>query len=41
LAVIVSEETGAISVADHGEFKLRLSAEELERLLADEIITPA
>ena len=40
MAVIVSEETGAISVADHGEFKLRLSAEELERLLAAEIITP-
>ena len=30
IAVIVSEETGRISVAIKGEFKLRLSAEELE-----------
>jgi diadenylate cyclase len=41
MAVIVSEETGAISVADHGEFKLRLSAEELERLLAKEFTNQA
>ena len=33
LAVVVSEETGAISVAVHGEFTLRLSAEELESML--------
>lgn len=32
-AIIVSEETGAISVAYQGQFYLRLSAEELERLL--------
>ncbi len=32
-AVIVSEETGAISVAYKGQFHLRLNAEELERLL--------
>lgn len=35
-AVIVSEETGAISVAHRGEFHLRLSAEELERILTKE-----
>ena len=32
LAVVVSEETGAISIAMHGEFRLRLSAEELESI---------
>lgn len=32
-AIIVSEETGAISVAYKGQFYLRLNAEELERLL--------
>lgn len=32
-AIIVSEETGGISVAYRGQFYLRLSAEELERLL--------
>lgn len=32
-AIIVSEETGAISVAHQGEFYLRLNAEELESLL--------
>ena len=32
-AIIVSEETGAISVAHKGQFYLRLNAEELERLL--------
>ena len=36
LAIIVSEETGAISAAYKGEFHLRLSAEELERLLTQE-----
>ncbi|EJW97065.1 hypothetical protein CHP00159 [gut metagenome] len=33
LAIIVSEETGGISVAYHGQFHLRLTAEELERIL--------
>jgi len=33
LAIIVSEETGAISVAEQGTFHLRLSAEELESML--------
>ena len=33
LAIVVSEETGGISVAIHGEFRLRLSAEELESIL--------
>ena len=33
LAIVVSEETGTISVAFHGEFRLRLSAEELESIL--------
>ena len=33
LSIVVSEETGAISIAVHGEFRLRLSAEELESLL--------
>lgn len=32
-AIIVSEETGAISVAYQGQFHLRLNAEELESLL--------
>lgn len=35
-AVIVSEETGAISVAYKGQFHLRLSGEELESLLTKE-----
>lgn len=35
-AIIVSEETGAISVAYRGKFYLRLSAEELETLLTKE-----
>ena len=33
LAIIVSEETGGISVAYKGQFYLRLTAEELERIL--------
>lgn len=33
LAIIVSEETGNISVAYQGKFHLRLSAKELERLI--------
>ena len=36
LAIIVSEETGGISVAYRGEFYLRLSAEELEHMLTTE-----
>ena len=35
LAIVVSEETGKISVAISGHFHLRLSAEQLEILLAD------
>lgn len=35
-AVIVSEETGSISVAYQGHFFLKLSAEELESLLTKE-----
>ena len=35
-AIIVSEETGAISVAYKGQFYLRLSAEDLERLLTEQ-----
>lgn len=38
LAVIVSEETGGISVAYKGQFHLRLNAEELERFLTAEEI---
>ena len=37
IAIIVSEETGRISVANKGEFRLRLSAEELEAVLAKEM----
>ena len=36
MAVIVSEETGNISVAIGGKFRLRLSAEELESILTEE-----
>jgi diadenylate cyclase len=38
IAVVVSEETGRISVAIKGQFHLRLSAEELESILAKEMI---
>lgn len=37
IAIIVSEETGRISVAIKGQFRLRLSAEELEAILAKEL----
>lgn len=37
MAVIVSEETGSISVAYKGQFHLGLTAEELERMLTKEI----
>ena len=33
LAIVVSEETGGISIAQNGQFHLRLTAEELERVL--------
>ncbi len=36
LAIIVSEETGGISIAKNGQFQLRLSAEALERTLTTE-----
>ncbi len=39
VAVVVSEETGGISVAIKGEFRLRLSAEELESILTNELDT--
>lgn len=35
LAIIVSEETGGISIARDGQFHLRLSPEELERTLTE------
>ena len=35
LAIIVSEETGNISVAENGQFQLRLTAENLERRLTE------
>jgi uncharacterized protein (TIGR00159 family) len=37
LAIIVSEETGYISIAKSGRFQLRLSAEELEAILTKEM----
>ena len=37
LAIVVSEETGGISVTQRGEFRLRLSAEELESILTKEL----
>ncbi len=37
LAIIVSEETGGISVAQRGRFQLRLSAENLESILINEM----
>jgi len=37
IAIVVSEETGRISVAMNGEFRLRLSGEELESLLTKEM----
>lgn len=38
LAVVVSEETGGISIAEKGSFRLRMSAEELESALSKEWI---
>ena len=37
IAIIVSEETGAISVAMHGEFRLRLAGNELESILNEQM----
>lgn len=37
LVIIVSEETGYISIAKGGQFRLRLSAEELETILTKEM----
>ena len=36
IAIIVSEETGGISIAYKGQFFLKLSAEELERMLTND-----
>lgn len=36
LAIVVSEETGAISVAFRGNLSLRISAEDLERILTED-----
>ena len=36
VAIVVSEETGGISIAQKGEFRLRLSPEELESILTKE-----
>lgn len=38
IAIVVSEETGRISVAIKGEFLLRLSAEQLESVLTKEMM---
>ena len=38
VVIVVSEETGAISVAIRGNFQLRLSAEKLESILTKELI---
>ncbi len=37
IAIVVSEETGGISVAIHSRFQLRLSAEKLESILTTEM----
>ena len=37
LVIIVSEETGGISIAAGGSFRLRLSAEQLEAVLTEEL----
>ena len=37
VAIVVSEETGSISVAVSSEFQLRLTAEKLERILTQEL----
>jgi len=35
LAIVVSEETGGISVTENGQFRLRLTAEQLESILTE------
>lgn len=37
IAIVVSEETGGISIAMNGEFRLHLTAEELESILTHEL----
>ncbi len=37
IAIVVSEETGSISVAIHSQFQLRLTAEKLESILTTEM----
>ena len=37
MVIVVSEETGGISVAVKGEFRLRLTAEALESILTQEL----
>lgn len=37
IAIVVSEETGSISVAMNGEFKLNLDAHKLEQLLSEQL----
>ena len=37
IAIVVSEETGRISAAIKGQFRLRLSAENLEAILTEEL----
>ena len=37
IAIVVTEETGGISVAIHSQFQLRLSAEKLESILTQEM----
>ena len=37
IAIVVSEETGCISVAIHSQFQLRLTAEKLESILTQEM----
>ena len=37
IAIVVSEETGRVSVAVNGEFRLRLSFEDLESFLSQEM----
>jgi DNA integrity scanning protein DisA with diadenylate cyclase activity len=36
LAIVVSEETGNISIAFRGSFQLRVTAEDLERILTED-----
>ena len=38
LAIVVSEETGSISTAMHGQFHLRLTAEKLESILTQQLL---